>query len=220
MPLIAPGKKAPEFTLPDQSGVHHSLSAYRGRNVVLYFYPKDDTPGCTAEACSFRDNLPKFEEMDAVVLGVSILDSRSKAKFAGKHRLNFPLLADERSAVAKAYGAWVQKSMYGKSYMGVARISYLIDAGGVVARRWDEVKPDVHANEVLAAVKALQLGETRPASEAEAKPAKRTAGKPALKSGAKAKDKGKATLKKTAKKTARKSAGKTVKKAAARRGAR
>ena len=155
MPLIDEGKKAPAFSLKDQDGKTHSLKDYAGRPLVLYFYPKDDTPGCTTEACSFRDALPDFSKVKATVLGVSVLGTDSKAKFAKKHGLNFPLLADEDHAVADKYGAWQEKSMYGRKYMGVARITYLIDADGKVARRWDKVSVSSHADDVLAAVKAL-----------------------------------------------------------------
>ncbi|MBS1817132.1 MAG: thioredoxin-dependent thiol peroxidase [Acidobacteria bacterium] len=155
MPLIEPGKKAPAFSLKDQDGQTHTLSDYAGRPVVLYFYPKDDTPGCTVEACAFRDNLPKFAPGKAAIFGVSILDEKSKAKFASKYDLNFPLLADADHEVAEKYGAWQERSMYGKKYMGVARVTYLIGADGKVVKRWDKVKPDGHAEEVLDAVNAL-----------------------------------------------------------------
>jgi peroxiredoxin Q/BCP len=149
MPLIEPGRKAPAFSLPDQSGRTHSLSQYAGRPLVLYFYPKDDTPGCTTEACNFNARLPDFSKVDAAVLGISVLDAASKAKFATKYKLSFPLLADEDHAVAEKYGAWQEKHMYGKAYMGVARVTYLVDATGKVAHRWDKVKVDGHAGEVL-----------------------------------------------------------------------
>jgi len=155
MPLIDPGKKAPSFTLKDQDEKTHKLSDFEGRPVVLYFYPKDDTPGCTAEACAFRDNLPKFKPGKAAILGVSILDEASKAKFATKYDLNFPLLADPDHAVADKYGAWQERSMYGRTYMGVARVTYLIGPDGKVAQRWDKVKVEGHADEVLAAVNNL-----------------------------------------------------------------
>jgi peroxiredoxin Q/BCP len=155
MPLIEPGKKAPAFSLIDQDGKTHRLADYGGRPVILYFYPKDDTPGCTKEACSFRDNLPRFKPKKSAVLGVSILDQASKARFAGKHDLNFPLLADEDHAVAEKYGVWQQRSLYGRKFMGIARTTYLIGADGKVARRWDNVKVDRHVDEVLAAVDAL-----------------------------------------------------------------
>ncbi len=155
MSLIDPGKKAPAFSLKDQHGKTHTLADYSGRPVILYFYPKDDTPGCTTEACAFQDNLPTFGKSKAVVLGVSVLDEKSKAKFAAKHSLTFPLLADPDHAVIDRYGAWQEKSMYGRKYMGVARITYLIDADGKVAQRWDSVKVKEHAEEVLEVVKGL-----------------------------------------------------------------
>jgi peroxiredoxin Q/BCP len=155
MALIEPGSKAPAFSLKDQSGKTHKLSDYQGRPLVLYFYPKDDTTGCTKEACAFRDNLPKFKSGKAAVLGVSILDVASKARFADKYDLNFPLLADADHDVADNYGVWQKRSMYGRSFMGVARTTYLIDANGKVARRWDKVKVDGHAAEVLAAINEL-----------------------------------------------------------------
>lgn len=155
MALIEPGTKAPSFTLKDQDGQGHSLAAYAGRPVVLYFYPKDDTPGCTTETCEFRDNLPHFASSQAVVLGASILDEKSKAKFAKKHSVTFPLLADAEHVVAEKYGVWQEKMRYGRKYMGIVRTTYLIGADGKVARRWDKVSVEGHAEEVLAAVKAL-----------------------------------------------------------------
>jgi len=155
MALIEPGKKAPAFSLPDQAGTVHSLADYAGQPVVIYFYPKDDTPGCTKESCAFQDNLPKFKKSKAVVFGMSMLDAKSKAKFAKKYDLTFPLLADEDKSVMEKYGVWQEKSMYGRKYMGVARTTYLIGADGKVVKRWDGVKVDGHAEEVLAAVQAL-----------------------------------------------------------------
>ena len=155
MALIEPGKKAPSFSLPDQDGTVHSLADYAGQPVVIYFYPKDDTPGCTKESCAFQDNLPKFKKSKAAVFGMSMLDSKSKAKFAKKYDLTFPLLADEDKSVMEKYGVWQEKSMYGRKYMGVARTTYLIGPDGKVAKRWDAVKVDGHAEEVLAAVQAL-----------------------------------------------------------------
>jgi peroxiredoxin Q/BCP len=152
MALIDPGKKAPAFSLKDQHGKTHRLADYAGRPVVLYFYPKDDTPGCTKEACAFRDNLPKFKASKAVVLGVSILDEASKARFATKYDLTFPLLADPDHAVAEKYGVWQKKSLYGRSFMGLVRTTYLIGEDGKVTKRWDNVKVDGHAEDVLAAV--------------------------------------------------------------------
>lgn len=152
MPLIEPGQKAPAFTLKDQHGKTHRLADYAGRRVVLYFYPKDDTPGCTTEACAFQSHLPKFKTNKAAVLGVSILDEASKAKFADKFDLTFPLLADADHAVAEKYGVWQEKSMYGRKFMGNARTTFLIGADGKVAKRWDNVKVNGHAEDVLAAL--------------------------------------------------------------------
>jgi len=155
MSLIEPGKKAPAFSLKDQDGKTHKLADYAGKPVVLYFYPKDDTPGCTKETCDFRDHLPRFKTAKAAVFGISILDEASKARFAKKHDVNFPLLADAEHDVAEKYGVWQQKSLYGRKFMGNVRTTYLIDADGKVARRWDNVKVDGHADEVLDAVKNL-----------------------------------------------------------------
>ena len=153
--LVAPGKKAPAFSLKDQHGKVHGLADYAGRPVVLYFYPKDDTSGCTREASAFRDALPRFKASKAVVLGVSILDEASKARFADKYDLNFPLLADPDHTVADRYGVWQRKSLYGRSFMGLVRTTYLIGSDGKIVRRWDKVKVDGHAEEVLEAVKEL-----------------------------------------------------------------
>ncbi len=155
MALIDPGRKAPAFALKDQAGKTHRLSEYAGKPVVLYFYPKDDTPGCTQESCDFEARLPTFKRSKAVVLGVSILDEKSKAKFAAKHGLTFPLLADADHAVAEKYGVWQEKSRYGRKYMGIVRTTFLIGADGKVARRWDNVKVNGHADEVLAAAREL-----------------------------------------------------------------
>jgi len=122
--------------------------------VVLYFYPKDDTPGCTKEACAFRDNLPRFKPNNAVIMGVSILDEASKARFAGKYDLPFPLLADADHGVAEKFGVWQKRSLYGRTYMGIARTTYLIGPDGKVAKRWDNVKVDGHAEAVLEALNA------------------------------------------------------------------
>lgn len=155
--MIDEGKKAPAFTLPDQVGEKISLKDFAGAPVVLYFYPKDDTSGCTAEACQFRDLLPRFGKVGAHVLGVSPDSVKSHRKFADKHDLPFTLLADEPGAdgvppVCAKYGVWQEKSMYGRTYMGVARTTYLIAPDGKVARRWDKVKVPGHAEEVLKAV--------------------------------------------------------------------
>ena len=155
MALIEPGKKAPAFTLKDQHGETHKLSDYEGRSLILYFYPKDDTPGCTKETCEFQAQLPSLKKTKAAVLGVSILDEKSKSKFAAKHGLTFPLLADADHDVADKYGVWQEKARYGRKYMGIVRTTYLIDAEGKVAKRWDKVKVDDHAAEVATAAAAL-----------------------------------------------------------------
>ena len=152
MALIDEGKKAPAFTLKDQEGKPHKLSDYAGTSVVLYFYPKDDTPGCTKESCDFRDNLVRFNASKASVVGISILDEQSKAKFAKKYALTFPLLADANHEVAEKYGVWQKKMRYGRSYMGIVRTTYLIGPDGKVAKRWDKVSVDGHAADVLKAL--------------------------------------------------------------------
>jgi thioredoxin-dependent peroxiredoxin len=152
MPLIESGKKAPAFSLKDQNGNAHRLTDYQGRHVILYFYPKDDTPGCTQESCDFQAALPQLKRRDAVVLGVSILDEASKSKFATKHGLTFPLLADANHEVAEKYGVWQQKSRYGRSYMGIVRTTYLIGPDGKVVERWDNVKVGGHVDTVAAAI--------------------------------------------------------------------
>ncbi len=145
------GDKAPEFSLPDQSGKIHKLADYHGKKVVLYFYPKDDTPGCTKEACSFRDSFADFKEAGIVVLGVSVDDEKSHAKFAEKYDLPFTLLADKDKKVVEKYGVWGEKNMYGKKYMGTNRVTFLIGEDGKIVKVFDKVKPDEHAKEVLEA---------------------------------------------------------------------
>jgi peroxiredoxin Q/BCP len=152
MDLIEPGKKAPAFSLKDQHGTTHRLADYAGKQVVLFFYPRDNTPGCTKEACAFEENLARFKATNAAVFGISILDEASKARFAKKYDLSFPLLADADHAVAEKYGVWQRKSFLGKKYMGNVRTTYLIDREGKVARRWDKVNVNGHAAEVLVAV--------------------------------------------------------------------
>ena len=155
MAMLEVGKKAPVFTLEDQDGKPVKLSSFKGQPVVLYFYPKDDTPGCTQEACDFRDGHAALKKAGAVLLGVSPDTVRSHGKFAAKHELPFPLLADTDHRVAEAYGAWAEKSMYGRKYLGIVRSTFLLDADGKVARLWPKVKVRGHADEVLEAVKAL-----------------------------------------------------------------
>lgn len=153
---LAIGQKAPAFRLPDQAGVLHALSDYAGSWVILYFYPKDDTPGCTKEACTFRDTLPKFKKMDAVVFGVSVDSVKKHAKFAEKYELPFTLLSDEAKEMVNAYGVWAKKKFMGREYMGTMRMSFLIDPKGKIAKIYETVKPELHPDEVLADLKALQ----------------------------------------------------------------
>jgi thioredoxin-dependent peroxiredoxin len=152
MALIDPGKKAPAFTLKDQSGNTHKLSDYEGKPLILYFYPKDDTPGCTKETCEFQAQLPSLKKSKTAVLGISILDEKSKAKFANNYGITFPLLADADHGVAEKYGVWQEKSRYGRKYMGIARTTYLIGPDGKVVQRWDNVKVDGHVEAVAEAL--------------------------------------------------------------------
>ncbi len=142
--MVERGSVAPDFTLPTDADGDITLSTLKGRKVVLYFYPKDDTPGCTTQACDLRDSLPRFSDVDAVVLGLSPDSVASHAKFRAKFDLNFPLLADEDHAVAEAYGVWKEKSMYGRTYMGIERSTFLIDETGTVQEVWRKVKPSEH----------------------------------------------------------------------------
>lgn len=153
--MIEAGKKAPAFSLKNQDGNTVKLSDYAGRPVVLYFYPKDDTPGCTTEACDFRDQHKALEKAGAVVIGVSPDNEARHAKFTAKHKLPFTLLADVEHAVAEKYGAWGEKTLYGKKFMGIIRSTFLIGADGKVAKVWPKVKVAGHVDEVLAAVKEL-----------------------------------------------------------------
>jgi peroxiredoxin Q/BCP len=148
--VVEEGKPAPDFELVSDSGETVKLSELRGKPVVLYFYPKDDTPGCTAQACGIRDAWGEFERAGAVVLGVSPDDARSHVRFREKYELPFPLLADTDHATAEDYGVWKEKSYAGRTYMGVERSTFVIDADGNVAREMRRVKPDTHADDVLA----------------------------------------------------------------------
>lgn len=144
------GSKAPSFSAPDQSGKTVSLADFKGKTVILYFYPKDDTPGCTTEACSFRDEHTAFKKKGAVVIGVSPDSPKKHTKFVEKYSLPFTLLADEDHKVSEAYGVWVEKSMYGKTYMGVERSTFVIDPQGKLQAIYRKVKPAEHTAEVLA----------------------------------------------------------------------
>lgn len=165
MSKIEESKRAPAFSLKDQDGVTHSLSAYKGQPVVLFFYPKDMTSGCTVEACDFRDLSKDFDKLGTKVFGISILTTKSKKKFADKESIDYPLLADDRvnedkkpdPQIGQKYGVWVEKSMYGKKYMGIERTTYLIDRDGKVIKRWDKVKVPGHAQEVYETLKVLNL---------------------------------------------------------------
>jgi peroxiredoxin Q/BCP len=150
------GKLAPAFTAVTDADEKLRLSSLRGNPVVLFFYPKDDTAGCTVEACSFRDTLPRFAEMDAVVLGISPDSAKSHRKFKKKFELPYTLLADEDHAICMKYGVWVEKTMYGRKYMGVLRTTIVIDRDGRVAKVFEKVKPEEHAAEVVEAVAALE----------------------------------------------------------------
>jgi peroxiredoxin Q/BCP len=149
------GSKAPAFSLKDQTGKTVKLSEFKGQPVVVYFYPKDDTPGCTKEACAFRDQQSELEKLGAIVLGISPDDQASHAKFSEKFSLNFPLLVDTDHKVAEKFGAWREKNMYGKISMGVQRSTFLIDSTGKVAKVWKRVQVDGHDQQVIEAVKKL-----------------------------------------------------------------
>jgi len=149
------GDKAPAFSMPTDGGGKVSLSSLAGKSVVLYFYPKDDTSGCTKEACDFRDGLPNFRKSDAVVIGVSRDSVASHDKFKKKHDLPFVLASDVDGKTSEAYGTWVEKSMYGRKYMGMERATFLIDGKAVIRGIWRKVKVPGHVDEVLKAVKAL-----------------------------------------------------------------
>ncbi len=151
------GQQAPDFTLPDQDGVAHSLSSYKGKWVLLYFYPKDNTPGCTIEACTIRDQFKDFTNIDAIVLGVSTDSVKSHKKFADGFNLPFTLLADENKEVVGKYGVFGEKKMMGRTYMGTKRSSFLLDPSGKIAKVYEKVKPERHARDVLTDLKALTV---------------------------------------------------------------
>ncbi len=147
--IITTQSPAPTFSLSDQDNSIHSLEDYAGKWLVLYFYPKDDTPGCTTEACSFRDSTTIFKEKGVEVIGMSTDSVASHKKFAEKYHLTFPLLADTEKKTVKDYGVWVKKSMYGKEYEGIARTTFLIDPAGVIAHIYENVKPEEHVAQIL-----------------------------------------------------------------------
>lgn len=150
--MLKEGAKAPAFTLPDDAGNPVSLKDFKGRKVVLFIYPKDNTPGCTQEACDFRDQWDKFKKKGAVVLGLSKDNVAGKKKFKDKYGFPYPLLADEDRKVLEAYGVWQEKNMYGKKVMGISRTTFLIDEEGKIARIWPKVKIPGHVDEVFAAL--------------------------------------------------------------------
>ena len=154
--FLEPGAQAPDFTLTADDGKQVKLSALRGKRVILYFYPRDDTPGCTCEAQSFRDHKAPLQKLRATVVGVSPDSAASHEKFRDKHQINFPLLADEGHEVAETFGAWRQKTRFGKTAMGIQRSTYLIDEQGVVRKVWKNVKVDGHSEQVLKALKELE----------------------------------------------------------------
>ena len=153
--MLSVGDKAPAFSLNDADGNKVKLSDFKGKKVVLYFYPKDLTPGCTIEACAFRDDIGAYKKLGAVVLGVSADTEKLHQKFREKHDLNFPLLADVNRELSEKYGAWQEKSMYGKKYWGIARITYIIDENGKIAKVWPKVKASGHSQEVIEALKSM-----------------------------------------------------------------
>ncbi len=152
---VKPGDKAPDFTLATDGAGKVTLSKLKGKKVILYFYPKDDTSGCTAEACGFRDSLPKFGRTDAAVIGISRDSVASHDRFKKKYDLPFTLASDEEGKVCETYGTWVEKSMYGRKYMGIERATFLVDPKGIVRNVWRKVKVPGHVEEVLAAAKAV-----------------------------------------------------------------
>ncbi len=149
MAILEVGTQAPNFKTIDQNGELVTLEQFRGKKVILYFYPKDDTPGCTKEACAFRDNFEKFKEINVEVLGVSVDDEKKHKKFAEKYNLPFRLLADTEKKIVQDYGVWGEKSLYGKKYMGTNRVTYLIDENGKIEKVFPKVKPETHAEELL-----------------------------------------------------------------------
>lgn len=196
--MLAPGAPAPQFALPDQTGTVQNAKSLKGKRYLVYFYPKDSTPGCTVQACGIQSDLSRFNKLGIPVFGVSMDSVASHRKFADKYKLTFPLLADTERSLIEAFGVWVEKSMYGKQYMGISRSSFLVGANGKIEQVWEKVNTKTHAADVLA---YLQGG--TPTAVAAKKPA--TAKAPAKKAPAK-----KAPVKKTAAKKA--PAKKTVKK--------
>jgi len=153
--MFSAGNPFPNFALPNQDGTITKLSDYAGHWLVVYFYPKDDTPGCTAQACGFRDQLPDFSKLKAQVIGVSKDSAARHDKFKAKYELTFPLVSDEDGKICEKYGTWIEKSLYGRKYMGIERATFLIDKTGAITKIWHKVKVPGHVDEVLAALKPL-----------------------------------------------------------------
>ncbi len=147
--MVSIGSKAPDFTLPIDDGTNFKLSDYRGQKVIVYFYPKDNTPGCTTEACDFRESISQFNKLNCKVIGISRDSVATHAKFKEKYNLNFPLGADEEGSVCQLYGVWVQKSMFGKKYYGINRTTFLIDEQGIVTHAWPNVSVSTHIKDIL-----------------------------------------------------------------------
>ncbi len=154
--MLEQGTMAPDFSLTDQEGNKHSLGDYRGKWVIIYFYPKDMTPGCTTEACNFRDDFPNFQMMDTVILGISKDSAMRHKKFSEKYQLPFLLLSDESGEVCEKYDVWKQKSLYGKSFMGIIRSTYLIDPVGIITKVYPKVNVKLHAADLLNDLKGLR----------------------------------------------------------------
>lgn len=154
--MLKVGNKAPRFELKDQNGKVHKLEDYLGKNVLIYFYPKDDTSGCTAEACAIRDAEPNFKKLKCKVLGISADSVESHKKFKDKYDLNFTLLSDEGKKVINKYGVWQEKSMYGRKYMGIARTSFLVGKKGEILKIYEKVKPAIHAEELIEDLKSFK----------------------------------------------------------------
>lgn len=168
--MLQAGDTAPSFRLASDGGRTISSASLKGRRHVLYFYPKDDTPGCTREACAFRDNLPAFEKLGVPVYGVSADDAKAHEKFAHKYGLNFPLLADPEHMLLEPYGVWVEKNMYGRKYFGVQRSTFIVDTKGKIERVWEKVSPDGHAEEVMAYLTGIAPTAKKTAAKKAPKP--------------------------------------------------
>lgn len=176
--MLAPGAPAPHFALPDQSGTVQNVKSLKGKRYLVYFYPKDSTPGCTVQACGIQSDLAQFNKLGIPVFGVSMDSVASHRKFADKYALSFPLLADTERALIEAYGVWVEKSMYGKQYMGISRSSFLIGSNGKIEQVWEKVNTKTHAADVLAFIGGAKP-ETTAVKKTSAKPVvKKAAAKP------------------------------------------